>query len=304
MMRNSRKSKSASTKGAAPSEYTEGQLIIAICMALFAALTCFALGVFVGRYQREQLDVAGEGRVAQVDTPGTPAQSAAKQTAGQEGAQKSPRPVTMPDGNSSPRTPAFFSPADTKPKPWQDDVRQRGSEYPAPAKPVPVAKPVAKKPSPPEPPAKEDPEKEPKEEESKEPPKPAAAAKKPAPEPAAPPAKKPAVTKPPEEPVALAPLEPLVPLPTAPRTAGTSARKGTYGVQVASFSGPNRVESARNFKSQLEADSRLKPELLFFDAEQVVKVVVGSYATREAASKACKELNKQPGFSGCFVRQR
>jgi cell division septation protein DedD len=126
------------------------------------------------------------------------------------------------------------------------------------------------------------------------------------------PARPPAAPETPAAPPAAAPgpgAKPAEPQPPESKPAegkipDTKTAKGAYSIQVASFSGPNRKTNAGEYKRRLEAHSEFKAELVGSEDDKMVRVMIGSYPDREAASKACEELKQRAGFAGSFPKRR
>ena len=93
-------------------------------------------------------------------------------------------------------------------------------------------------------------------------------------------------------------LEPVAKPPATPPT------RGAFAIQAASLSGENRMKLAEDLKKQLEGELKLNVELARSKDDKFVRVLIGDYPDREAAAKACIELKKRPGLSGCFVKAR
>jgi hypothetical protein len=313
------KSKPARGPQKPAAQFTSNQLIIAICVFLIVALICFCLGVLVGRYETASTRVK-EARSVEPLLPAAPPQPLPKRETplGPEGVQESPRPVVMPFAPA--KTPGFpGSPTGgtTAPGP-------RSSEHPAPPKPAAPTGATASGP-----PAGAEAASKPVQEEkpgAKPESAPAAEAASPvaAPSPAqpAPPVSAPGAPPEPSKPAetaAPAPTTPeektkeVLPVPAAPslppvpakpeKAEASKAPKGTYSIQVAAFSGPNRQKAADEYKRRLEANSDLKAELVAFE-DNHVRLFVGNYPDKDTADKACAELKKRAGFADSFVRRR
>ena len=315
------KAKSQSTPVKLTSEFTSGQLIIGICIFLILALICFAFGVLVGKYSEKH--EANPARSTQVRAPEPappmpPGPRTLDQPGQQEGVQTSPRMLPgaqpqKPPMPGFPSSPGMQGPPKTEPK---------VSELPAPqAKPAPPyapTPPVEPTPAPSgagavTPPAT-----------------PASTQTPPAPQPpaAAAPAGKnvakregktvaPAPTTPIATPLAATP--PVQPLPGAsasPSMQPAAAKKtpaapavaapgkGTYAIQVASFSGPKRNEIAEQYRKRLASNAGLESDLVPSEDGTMVRVLVGSYPDKETAAKAREELKKRAGFADSFVKRR
>ena len=273
------------------------QYVIGICIALFVAVVCFMCGILLGRWQRN-IELRAEAPQTQETTvvseeaaaPRKPEEEEAPRRG--EGIQAYPRPVVLP---AAPPEAQVSSPFTVQPRPLQEpevvvtDLEEPATvvqrEIPLPEAheaPVPPVSPAL--PTPPEPPAQPE---EPAEE---------APAHEPAvPEEAAEPAK-------PPPPAEFVPLPQSPPPARAPKQPEATPGQGKYGVQVASFLGPKRLQAAEAYKQRLEAQSDLKAVLAPCSDPLCVRVIVGGYADRKAAATACKELRKRPGFEDCFVK--
>ena len=267
--------------GKLTSEFTSSQLVIAICMFLLMALICFSLGVLVGKGERaKQAQVLQTTVKPDVSLPPAPRTEAAKSA--EEGVQRSPRPVVMPPPKppAPPKAaePGYPSSSTAEPAPAKSGPRV--TEHPAPSKPLPPASPEPAK-------AVATPE-------AQTPATPPAAPETPAAPPAAAPgsAAKPAEPQPPES------------KPAEAKKPDAKTAKGAYSIQVASFPGPNRKKNAEEYNRRLEAHSEFKAELVGSEDDKMVRVMIGSYPDREAASKACEELKQRAGFAGSFVKRR
>jgi hypothetical protein len=109
---------------------------------------------------------------------------------------------------------------------------------------------------------------------------------KPAPVVTPPPAKPPVVTPPPAKPV---------------EKEEPSVSKGSFGIQVASFDGPQRSTQAKEVQSNLKAKAQQNAEIKVTADGTYHKVVITGFATREAAKAACEKLKGKPGLEGAWV---
>jgi len=81
-----------------------------------------------------------------------------------------------------------------------------------------------------------------------------------------------------------------------------SEDKPFYSIQLIAFSRSNR-EKAEAYAKEVRESAGLDVELETSSDGELVRVFVGRYADREAALRACRELQKQPQFSSVFVPQ-
>ena len=110
-------------------------------------------------------------------------------------------------------------------------------------------------------------------------------ADKPAPE-VTPPVKPPVVTPPPAKPAEKD--EPTV-------------SKGSFGIQVASFDGPQRSTQAKEVQSNLKTKAQQNAEIKITADGTYHKVVITGFSTREAAKAACEKMKGKPGLEGAWV---
>lgn len=300
-------------------EFTSGQLVVAICVSLFFALTCFLLGVLVGKY-----DSASQGAdtAAVSDTESSPKEPEAASAPREdeqkrrEGTQTTPRANLLirkpasatPDRRETPGDarerelaslpPRLERPAQaaapariTKPAGEQGPVRLSalppGSpEAPGattPQEPFPDKLPAPKAPAP----SESKPETRPPEQKTEAPPTPA-----PSPEAAAAP-------KPPSAP------EPPKPAATPEKPSGTkpeSKDRGQFGIQVASFQGAQRKTEAAVYKRRLKENAGIDSEIIRSEDDQYYRIVIVGYKDRATAAAACAELKKRAGFADAWVR--
>jgi len=279
------------------SEFSSSQLVIATCVFLIMALVCFALGVLVGRYDvtssRPRQNVQSTESAAESAKPLPPAPRREAAPPDGVGEQKSPRPVVMPPTKAqTPGFPSSDGAAPSGPRVTEHPAPPPKPETPPTAAPTPESKletpgsKPAEQPSPPPPAAAEVPATAPPAAEVKLDPKAVAPA---------------ASTLPVEHPTP-AQTAPPPAMPSAP-AAGTTAQ-GDYGIQLASFSGPNRQTMAEASKKRLETNTDMKADLLVSEDGKMVRLVVGHYTDKATATKACEELKKRAGFADCFPRKR
>ncbi|MBW7864939.1 MAG: SPOR domain-containing protein [Candidatus Hydrogenedentes bacterium] len=81
------------------------------------------------------------------------------------------------------------------------------------------------------------------------------------------------------------------------------AAGGKFGVQLASFSGPERQKKAEALRQRVKKDFNLDSMVLKSQDDNFYRVVVGGYADRKAADAARAQLVAKPGLSGAFVRE-
>lgn len=331
---NSRKARPQS-EPALPTDFTPGQLILAICIVLVAALVCFSMGILVGRYTErssrpEQTRTTEPAGPKARELPPVTKKPTPEPKAPGEGIQETPRRVKIPTRPMLSEPSALPTTSGGPPK----RSATRIAEHPAPPKPEPAAKPqLPELPTPPQRPSETKDTRGPVAPGPRRPDAAATPVTTPAEAPADTPKGTPEdaareltpATEPVdfEEPVALEPLsvEPSKPEePKAPpqptgtakppahpeETRPTAGRppKGAYSIQVASFSGAHKEQLAADFKKRLEAQGEFKSELVLSEDGKYLRVVVGSYPDRETARAACGELRKRPGFADCFVKQR
>ncbi len=128
--------------------------------------------------------------------------------------------------------------------------------------------------------------------------------------PATPPAPQAATPAPATTPVtapASAPATATAPPAAKPAVAVTegsaTAAGGKFGVQLASFSGPERQKKAEALRQRVKKDFNLDSMVLKSQDDNFYRVVVGGYADRKAADAARAQLVAKPGLSGAFVRE-
>ncbi len=277
-------------------EFSSGQLVIAICVSLFIALTCFLLGVLVGRYD-------GTARIARQEESRTIAPLAESADAGR-GVQISPREdlIQPPPEDPERKTPAPAPRAIRTLSPLKDldplpPPPQSAREAEAP---IPVARPApvddsAVRPAP-----------DPAADASSPKPVDVAAATSP---PTSPPAQETAtppipaerdIAVPPPDPASVLTVDPVAVEVGAKSTPIPPSERGAFGIQVAAFTGANRDAAAAEFQRRLQENAGLHAEII--SDQQYARVVIVGYKDRVSANAACVEMRKKPGFADAFVR--
>jgi len=297
-----------SSRGKQGPEFTSNQLIVGICIFLVAALVCFMLGVVVGKFdtRAKVADQPQEPDTEHVEKPGPVSDTRrGLEETPREGTQAYPRyrPIELPAAKPAAPIPSPITvPArpTIEPTTLAKDSDQATRLFPEkpeiqlPQLPEPPSAPAAATPSveasesaqeksaqaPPETPSKE---------------ARLAAEGFEARQPAA-------AEAPAESPIETVPAS--EPAPTSPEPEFPESRPGewAFGVQVASFAGPNREQAAQDYKLRLEASSDLKAMLMPSEDGRYLRVVVGGYPDRKTAERVCKELRKQAEFTDCFVK--
>lgn len=292
-------------------EFSSGQLVIAICVSLFIALTCFLLGVLVGRYD-------GSARVARQEAPRTVA-PLAESSGAERGVQTSPRddliqkPLERPERKTpgpAPREIRTLSPLkdlDPLPPPPQSTRELEA--------PIPVVRPTpgdeaALRPSP-DPTASVKPSPTPgglaaasppptiaSPRESASPP-PTVVSSRETPSPPVPAEQNIAVPASPD-PISVLTVDPVAVDNGAAAAPGPPAQRGAFGIQVAAFTGANRDAAAAEFQRRLRENAGLHAEII--TDQQYARVVIVGYKDRVSANAACAELRKKAGFADAFVR--
>ena len=316
------KAKSQTTPVKLTSEFTSGQLIIAICMFLILALICFSLGVLVGRYEGRH--EASPARSTQVRAPEPappmpPGPRTLEQPGQQEGVQTSPRMLPgaqpqKPPMPGFPSSPGMQGPPKTEPKVSELPAPQAKPEPPSaptpPVEPTPAPSGAGAVTAPATPATTQTPP-------APQPPAAAAPAgknvaklegKTVALAPTTPPAATPPAATPPLQPLPGASASPSMQPAAAKKTPAAPAVAapgiGTYAIQVASFSGAKRKEIAEQYRKRLASNAGLESDLVPSEDGTMVRVLVGSYPDKGTAAKACEELKKRAGFADSFVKRR
>jgi hypothetical protein len=94
---------------------------------------------------------------------------------------------------------------------------------------------------------------------------------------------------------------PAKPGPAAEKPAAPTATKGSFGIQVASFDGPQRSTQAKEFQRNLKAKAQQNAEIIVAADGTYHKVVVSGFDTREEARAACEKMKSKPGLEGAWV---
>lgn len=277
-------------------EFTSGQLVIAICVSLFFMLTCFLLGVLVGKYDHS-LKTPGTVVAGRLETqPPAPSDTSsappADNAARDSGAQTYPRTDAL-TRQTNPAAPSPYTRREERSGPRITELPPLPSKRETPPAPEPPIK-VAKEPSAQEttPPA----------------PQPPAIAQVPL-TPIDPPMETmppgsagvtpPAVAAPPAE---AKPVPPTAPEKPAPPAVEKPAVKGKFGIQVAAFSGSTRKQKADECLKTLKANPEWGAQLVSVDDGKYYRVMIKGFPERAAANAACTALRQKPGFSDAFVR--
>ncbi|HDP35926.1 MAG TPA: SPOR domain-containing protein [Candidatus Hydrogenedentes bacterium] len=265
-------------------EFTPGQLIVLLCVFLFVAMACFGLGILVAQFDPSLEKVADDDAEAAADS------SAEMETyttrAFDREAKDGQHTATVSPAKRSPETPPPRNP-------YMDNTPRLTALPPlTPNRALPVQA--------------EAPTRIPKAD---------------SPEPAADPAAPAAAESQPAEMPALTPIDPDEPLiettrvvaqESAPqqqaqtkheeRQTGSVSSGGKFVVQLAAFSGSDRRAKAESFAKKIRSESNVNADIIPSDDDAHYRVVVGGFATRDSAAKACEELRGKPGLSEAFVR--
>ena len=275
-------------------EFTSGQLIVIICVALFVAMACFGLGILVARLDPSletetaaAPEAEGEAeQTQQMETYTTPAFGnetgktetvAATQTSQAQRTPETP-PPRNPYMDNTPRLTALPPLTPYRSLPIEAEAPTRIPRVDTPVATTPVATPAPDKPAATTPPAAV-PELTPID--PIEPPVDPAPAAAPKPEPA----------------------KPVAPTPPAPAAATPApSGKGKFGIQLAAFSGSDRRARAESFLRKVQTDFKVEASITPSSDDVHYRVISGSYPTREAANAACAALKQKTGLSEAFVR--
>lgn len=111
---------------------------------------------------------------------------------------------------------------------------------------------------------------------------------------------KPPVTPPPAKPVEVKP-PPAKPAPAEEAPATPTVTKGSFGIQVASFDGPQRSTQAKDFQRNLKTKAQQNADIIVKDDGNYHTVVIPGYDTRDAARAACEKMKSKPGLEGAWV---
>ncbi|MBX3180634.1 MAG: SPOR domain-containing protein [Candidatus Hydrogenedentes bacterium] len=86
------------------------------------------------------------------------------------------------------------------------------------------------------------------------------------------------------------------PAPQAP-----TVTRGSYGVQVAAFNGPQRAAQAQEARRKLKSATGLDADIVTSPDGAFEKVVITGFATRDAARAQCDKVKAKPGYDGAWV---
>lgn len=262
---------------------TSGELTIGICVAIFVMAVALGTGILIGKFDPSlQQEATEESQVT--DAPAGDSDAAPEATGG-SGVQVTPKlpprsqeasrtePVTPPE---RPTAPPAVTPRvpDLPPLPPPGGA-STATEESAPMEPEePVEAPTEAVEVVEEQPAEVAPTPEPEEPEEQAP---------------APEETQVAAAKP------VAPAEPVAkPATSAP---------GTYGVQLAAFTGTDGSKQATDYKTKI--NERLGYDARVFPSSdgKFYRVIAVGYSTKEEATKACKEIRKIKEFQEAWVQE-
>lgn len=311
----SRKSRAANEKLTA--EFTSGELVIGICVALFCFVACFLAGVLVGRFERSmgQDQIAAEmssesqtGETASDTPPSGEADAAtANDDSEQQGVQTSPRAptrsqrqtYTSPEERTGPRS------VELAPPPTQET--SAGVPQNAPLRENRISPPAQETDAESEGPEETTPEEAPEPEAEPEPapePEPESETEAPAEAPDAGAAtdsasETSAADSPPLQPAEAvedesSPEELLTPL---------EPEQGGWAVQLANLGGNNREQRARDFARDLRNNHNIVAEVIPNNDGASYLVAIRGYRSRDAALNALEEIRKLPDLSGAFLKE-
>jgi cell division protein FtsN len=269
-------------------EFTSGQLVIAICVSLFFMLTCFLLGVLVGKADRSL-------RTTEVRV-------------------ETPAPAPAPNASAPGRNPSGGASGGTQTYPRTEALTRQGSADAATGRYTraeertgPRVTELAPLPSRNEPPvASEPPVKIAKAPEAQETASPAVQSLTSALTPLDPPSEaEPTASVPLAAPPGVLPTPSGAPAPSPPVAidAPTStAARGGFGIQVAAFSGAARKQKGAESLRQLKARAGPTAQLESADDGRYYRVMITGFKDRASANAACAEWRRKPGFTDAFVR--
>ena len=304
-------------------ELSSGQLVFGISILLVFGLTCFLLGILVGRFEPSQTpfvnaaltDDAGNVTTPQadpeperrtfiaVDAPASPAKKAEREDK-TEGRQVSPRTVPLAVAKKANDSKADDASATSKPRDLSGprhvnlgDASETSSKTNGSAKPSEAMTVVASKPS---------------EDKAERPTKASERSTSTAPASVesstpvvSPPAKtaKPRVerTKVAE---AIEPLEPDVPRSTRPKPEARVAAPGSapFSIQMAAM---RKESNAASLQSSIRSRVSYPVAVVAVESRGLSLVLVGAFDTRSEAQSALRELRRTfPEFSDTFIRTR
>ncbi|MBI1320129.1 MAG: hypothetical protein GC168_14455 [Candidatus Hydrogenedens sp.] len=281
-------------------ELTQGQLVIGICVALAFAMFMFGLGMIVKKVDPPAAAVAQNDAVPPmvVTTNEAPPEEAVAETADNSETNEPLKAVEAPA--ITPESLDIQAPTPrVTPLPSRPSASQSADVE---VTPLPGEKPVeAPVVTPTEPETPKEPEK-----------------------PVAPLAQQ-AGTAPAKPPVKLdvpddSSLESMTAVPTAPATKpvekpadkpveaapvtppAANGPMGKFGIQLASFQGDKRKADAegyaRQVREKLNRDARAIPS----PDDQIHRVLIVGFTTRDEANKACNEMKSMAGFRDAFVK--
>ncbi len=292
-------------------EFTTGQLVAAICVSLFFALTCFLLGIFVGKYDSSlhppKTIHADADNPAQEDAQEDQSASARTSEPARQGTQVTPRadlirPKDKPAGNANastlrphpnakasggpritelPPLPPTRAPIRPAALPTRISKPQNRGDVPTRVRIVPNRVPAVKKP-----PARE--------------PEPVKEAKLPSPSTSPVPNPTPAPPPPTVEPRVKekAPVTAAEP----PKLPPAAASLTGWGIQLAAFLGDDRAQKAGDFRRRLKENAGIDAEIVVSQGAKSHQIVVVGYTGRKEADAACAELRKKAAFESAWVR--
>lgn len=306
-------------------ELTSGQLVFGISILLVFGLTCFLLGILVGRFEPAQMQQVAaapneeEAQVTPARTEPEPAertQMARKSVSVESPAQSGVREDQPRRATVATPAPEAKEPESKEPEsPREDDTMEVATATPAEGPkdltgPRHVAFPdsaASANPSPAEPPAPTTPE-SPTADATVAENDPAVIIESPldTPKPETP--KEPAAETPTAEPVQVAasptkPLEALEPTETPtpePVPAPTAAGAGAFSIQVAAMSKESNAEALKKrFDAELSYGARIER----VPARGLSIVLVGGFDSRSAAESALRDFKaKYPDFADAYIR--
>lgn len=314
----SRRSRSYNDADTPIAEFTSGQLVIGICVALFVALTCFLLGVLLGK--RDPSLQAHTGAATET------VESA------REGAQKSPRPGVL--DAQAPETPLdpYTTPAERN-GPRVTNVAPLGGNESAPPGPTRIRR-VSESPeaTPEERPVNlTTPEDEDNEEAGTSAPErtQTAAAEPPPPreddssssgpvrlQGSEPPVEvgRPTTESPQtaqqDQPTPTVPApQPTLPQareaeqPPAASAAASATGRGSWGIQVASFLGSDRANRAEEARQRVEQETSMRAGVFPSPDGSIHRVLIIGFADKPSATAATQTLRQRNGYSDAFVKE-
>ena len=278
-------------------EFTTGQLVVAICFFLFFALTCFLLGILVGKYQgypdQPAERMASMEAPAQTPEPDKKPENKDPEAPAKAGAQTSPRTDLLPPRRETGAAgaPSRYTPRDQRSGPRVTEMS------PLPAPPAPL--------NPNQPPLRVTRTPAASTADTTAPPTPAATTA-----PTAPPppenGPKPAPTTPfltPSDPPDTPAPQPYSPDPELePAAAAAASPGGAFGIQLAAFVGANRKQQAETYLNLVKQGDAPNAQIMISPDGQYHRVVMAGFPDRAAAQDACVELKKKKNFAEAFVR--